>query len=386
MSLLSLPFSALGPASSKQQRNVVWILAPRSFFLFFILLALGCGKVQEMAKNASTSIKDAADETVKNVKDDFRSVRDKMSSAEDSKNSDSDESVPFSRPETSQASTSAKSRLESYTKIGSSRIQDANVLALANDPEAAKLVRELKFSSAPISVDSLKALSQFPNLEKLDLIRIGCLTGNMEYINAVKSLKVLDVSNNPIGNRDFFEIHGLSNLEEITITGTQITDDGFRCFKNMPKMALMRMDRMGGLEGKGFKYINRDSLKEIRANGSSIGRFAFASLAGSESLEVLWLNGAKVTDQAMIGIGRCSSLKDLHLQKNDLTNTGLQKLERLRQLESIVLSGNVRLTNQSLGSLSKIRSLKMVNVKGTQCSQNVEGEFLKLVPGCQLIF
>ena len=148
----------------------------------------------------------------------------------------------------------------------------------------------------------------------------------------------------------------------------------------------MNMDRMGTLSGKGFRYVNKNSLKEIRANGSSIGYFAFASLGGSKSLEVLWLNGARVTDKAMQGIGRCTNLREIYLENNDLTNRGVSYLKNHKSLEKVVLARNRRLTNQALGFLTKIKSLQLVNVHGTMCSPVVEAEFSKYLPGCKLAF
>lgn len=347
----------------------------------------GCDKAKELADNA-----------VNKVKEDFEKAKDEVRGASqpDVKNKKKDE-IAFNRPtnDTNQGNpsqgnsggSSPKSMsYEAFVKMGSINVEDQHLIALAQDPANAAKVIELNLSGAKISASGLEVLAKFTNLEKLDLTRTAACVGNMQSIGQVKSLKSLEVDFIPLADSDFKNISGLANLEEINLTATRITDNGFRCFENMPKLRLMMLDRMGHLEGKGFKWVNKNSIQEIRANGSSIGYFAFQNLSGSPSLEILRLNGARVTDKAMQGIGRCPNLKELWLEKNDLTNKGVIHLKNHQALEKVVLAGNRKLNNQALGYLTKTKTLVMVNVHDTLCSQEVEAEFLKHVPGCKLVF
>lgn len=344
-----------------------------------LLLGLtGCQKAKELADSA-----------VNKVKEDFKNAKEKIDDAAKSDDKgDGKKEIPFSKPKADSSSRPGSNSMsvDAFMRLGSSRIEDRHVAALAADPSIAAKVTELKLSGARITGKAFDIMTKFPNLQRLDLTRVNATVGNMQRVGKLKSLKALDVSFNPLTDQDFAGISGLTNLEEINLTATKITDEGFRCFKQMPKLALMMMDRMGHLQGTGFKYVNRNSLREIRANGSSIGLNAFKSIGGSESLEVLYLNAARVTDEAMRGIGSCPNLKELRVEKNDLTNKGVSYLKNHRKLERLILAGNVRLNNQALGFLTKVKSLKMVNVNGTMCSPVVEAEFLKYVPGCKLVF
>ena len=353
-------------------------------FIFTTLVSTcwfaGCEKAKEMADNA-----------VNKVKKDFKSAKDKIEKASQPSSTKKDKpNLPYSRPKSDSNDTGKAGdgsiTYESFRRIATNRIKDADLEALARNPTNAASVSELNLYNAQISSKGLEILQKFPKLEKLSLQQLRSLKGNMNWIGKIKSLKSLDLTANPLNDADFGEISGLTKLEEIILTGTQITDEGFRCFKQMPKLAVMVMDRMGHLEGKGFKYVNRNSLKVVKANGSKIGYFALQNIGGSESLEQLWLNGARVTDKAMQGIGRCPNLKDVRLEKNDLTNKGVSFLRNHKKLESIVLAGNRRITNESLKYLTSVKSLKMVNVVGTSCSSNVKEEFLQYVPGCKLAF
>lgn len=344
-----------------------------------ILSSSGCDKAKEIADNA-----------VNKVKEDFKSAKNKIEKAsqptEQKSGSAGNPPVQPTQPKSNLAGNSTNS-IEAFKRLQLSQIKDQNLIDLGKDSKVAQEVTELKLTgSSMITSEGLNALANFPNLEKLEIGEVNATAGNMSAIGKLKSLKILNVANNRLSDKDFQEISSLTLLEEINLMGNLITDDGFRSFAQMPKLARINVDRMGHLQGKGFKYVNKNSVKEIYGNGSSIGYFAFQSLAGSESLETLWLNRARVTDKAMQGIARCPNLKDLRLEKNDLTNKGIGFLKNHKSLENIVLAGNVRLTNQALGNLSSIKTLKLVNVRGTQCSDTVKAEFLKYVPGCDLVF
>ncbi len=137
--------------------------------------------------------------------------------------------------------------------------------------------------------------------------------------------------------------------------------------------------------GTGFKYVNKNSLKEIHADGSSIGQAGFGPIGGSESLEVLWLNSARVTDKAMQGIGKCANLRHLRIEKNDLTDKGTSYLKGHRKLERVFMKANTLLTNKTLGHLTQTKTLQLVNVANTWCSQKVLPEFWKYLPDCEVV-
>lgn len=352
---------------------------------------IGCDKAKELADNA-----------VAKVKKDFKSAKDKITNAANDDGTKTDQQNANTTPgkrlgkdslnNSSSTTNSSKSTdsggmtLDAFKRIPTNQIQDHHLEALAADANVVDKVDELNLYMSAVTRKGLETLGKFPNLTVLKAQQVRALPGNMDAIGKLKSLKELELVGNPLTDEDFAQIVSLTKLEVINITGTQITDDGFRCFNQMPNLAVMVMDKMGHLQGKGFKYVNRNSIREIKANGSNIGYYAFQSLGGSESLETLWLNGARVTDNAMQGIGRCPNLTTLRLERNDLTNKGIGYLKNHQKLESLVLSGNTRLNNQALGHLTKCNSLKMVNVSGTTCSTDVVEEFHKYVPDCKIVF
>ena len=352
-----------------------------SCFLAVSLWGLaGCDKAKEIADNAVNQVKEDFKKTKERVEEDLKG-------AKSAKPGSGKGDIPFSKPkQTAQSETPGGMSFDEFLNLGPSQVQDRHLASLASDSKVASSVRELKLSGARITSRGFETLKKFPNLERLDLTRVSATVGNMEKVGEVRWLKALDLSRNPLTNQDFDGIKTLTKLEEINISDTRITDEGFSCFKQMPNLSFMIMMQMSHLEGKGFKFVNKNSLKILHAHGSGIGQYAFASLGGSESLEILWLNGAQVHDKAMPGIGRCSNLRELKLQSNPISVKGVGALKGHRKLEVVVLAYNRQLNNQALGHLTKTKTLKTVNVHQTGCTSDVEAEFLKYVPGCTLVF
>lgn len=339
---------------------------------------LGCQKAKELADNA-----------VNKVKEDFKSAKEKLNKSSNTNSSDGNQKkdVTYSKPELNKNPSAPKSgmTLDRFLQIPTRKLRDQDIIALGTDVKVAEGVNEISLAGAPISAKGLEALAKFPNLERLELTRCNATVGNMKLVGQLRTLKALNVSYNPLTDADFAGIRTLTKLEEINFSGTQMTDQGFTCFSQMPNLAIMHMETMSHLLGKGFRYVNKNSLRELYASGTAIGQFAFQSIGGSESLEILWVNSARVPDKAMQGIGRCPNLRDLRAENNDLTDKGTSYLKNHKKLEKVVLARNRLLTNLTLGHLTKTKTLVLVNVHKTRCSHEGGVEFHKYVPDCDVV-
>lgn len=362
-------------------RSRAWACA----LLSVLLPWTGCEKAKELADNA-----------VNKVKEDFKSAKEKLEQAsqpEAGEKSKTQPVAPVSAPTiaapgspTSPGQDDRGLSLEQFERLVPSTIRDSHLEDLLKDPAVAATVTRLKLSNTGITANGLALLSQFPNLEELDLTRVSVTAGNMQHVGDIGSLKILSLADNSLGDSDLLEIASLTKLESINLRGNRITDEGFRCFSQMPNLAVMIVEGLTQLEGKGFKYVNKNSLRELYGNGSSIGLAAFQSLGGSESLEIIWLNGARVTDQAMRGIGSCGKLKELFLEGNDLTNKGISQLRNTVSLVKLDLAGNRRLGDDTVQYLTRLENLKHLNLRSTRCTGATETEMLKHVPDCQVYY
>ncbi|KAA1246602.1 DUF2231 domain-containing protein [Aquimarina sp. RZ0] len=149
-----------------------------------------------------------------------------------------------------------------------------------------------------------------------------------------------------------------------------------------------------GEEGKkslaNAPIVSKDVIEELMADGVHIRELVsesnlldIAMLPGKENNaektaqllnkllkikdNIIWLslpsNG--VTDNNLKTIGEFTSLKRLNVEKNMITDQGLEYLIKLDQLESINLYNNTLVTNKSVEALYKIKNLKKVYVWGT---------------------
>lgn len=364
----------------------------RQFFVFPCLLLaavvfIGCGEVQKMAESVSEKVKSDFKKAKEELKEATGEVETLSTDLNQNMNSPQlGDTASESAKAANKKPKSAAEMLATFHSTESGRVGDAMILMLANNPEAASQITELKLSGDNPSIKSLEALSKFPNLERLTAARMKCLPGNMGFIGALKKLKYLDIEFNDLNDSDFAEIDSLTNLEEINFGDTKITDAGFKHFSRLSKLKIMRLKKVPNLNGSGFSFVPTSNLKEIYAETSAIGQRAFKILGGVKSIEVLHLDRSAVSIDAMKDLSRCTGLKKLSLQKNSLNDEGTKHLGKLKKLEELSLKGNSNVTSRSFTELSKIKSLRHLNVMDTKCLSKHEAEFLKRVPGCKILF
>ena len=196
----------------------------------------GCEKAKELANNAVNQVQ----KDFNNVGEQPKHTTSNQAQSKNRGNTDSGnnppgiqqppkEEIAGRQPRTgSQSQAESKPSLTRFLRLGSKQVQDNDIIALTSDDAIAGSITELKLSGANITAKAFKAMTKFPNLERLDLTRVNATIGNMQLVGEISWLKVLNLSYNQLTDADFAHIGSLVQLEEINITGTQITDEGFR--------------------------------------------------------------------------------------------------------------------------------------------------------------
>lgn len=145
-------------------------------------------------------------------------------------------------------------------------------------------------------------LSQFPQLEDLDLSFNPITNKGMEGLAGLKKLRRLLLRDALLTDDGLKSIAGLSHLEELDLSGVRVTDKGIEYLRDL-------------------KAMRRLTLLGVQATDASMD-----VIAGMDHLEVLNLYRTKVTNTGIAKLRNLKGLVDLDLRYSRVTSNGLDSL------------------------------------------------------------
>ena len=169
----------------------------------------------------------------------------------------------------------------------------------------------------------IKQLSGWTKLKDLRCAQCGLANADLSQF---PQLENLDLSDNPFTNKGMEGLAGLKRLRRLLLRNALVTDDGLKWIAGL------------------------SNLEELDLSGVRITDLGIEYLRDLKSLRRLNLLGAKATDAAMNVVAGMKNLEVLNLYRTQVTNTGLAKLQNLKGLVDLDLRYS-RVTSNGLASL-----------------------------------
>jgi len=153
----------------------------------------------------------------------------------------------------------------------------------------------------------------------------------------------IDFSNDgSIRDADIERVSGLSGLYFLSIAGTSVTSAG--------------LSKVRGLE----------QLRSLDLRHVALGGHDIATMGINSRLLVLKLNDTNLTDTQLASIVKaCPRIEELELTNNNISNTGIATISRLRELKSLKLAGN-NIDGGAIDSLQKFSRLNELDLSDTK--------------------
>ncbi|HUW31282.1 MAG TPA: hypothetical protein VM223_06685 [Planctomycetota bacterium] len=176
----------------------------------------------------------------------------------------------------------------------------------------------------------------------------------LEYLPSLPEIKELLVHESQATDRALSYIGKLENLETLMMWDAEVSDDGIA---HLARLRNLRSIFTGGapLTDRSLTVISQ--FKQLRDASLSGNKFTDAGLANLEDLtqlEILWLGSPdnNITDAGLVHLGSLTNLRELELQRINVSEGGLRKLQNLKNLRRIVL--NPELTPEAIDRLSDV--------------------------------
>lgn len=295
----------------------------------------------------------------------------------------------------------------------SEQINDDDLKNLANLESGREQVTFLNITRGGVSDEALQNLTKLPELTQLDLtstnidghgltalrdcqklrkLKVSTVVRmspqGWEEISKLTQLEVLDVSQTSnISNADVAKFVALTNLRELDLSSTPITDDVFKSLAEMEKLEILKIEGDGLVKGHGLQAYTRTkpTLRELHASGTSFASGTLRHIKTISSLEFLDISGSNLLDQPFAELKGANNLVHLKIGSNFLTNAGMQTVLSLSKLKILDLEGMQTISDPGLGILSKKSGLQTLNAKKTPFTRKGIELFQKINKNCEVL-
>jgi internalin A len=279
----------------------------------------------------------------------------------------------------------AKAGLESMPTVGLSRFKGLFGLFTTglNPPE---------FNGA-----NFKYLRNLTRLENLQLPGNSTVTdADLTHLNKLTSLLGLELHDPSITDAGLVSLRNMTRLNSLALAGAQLSGSGLANLRAMKGLKFLNLSRshvddlapIGHLtlltnlhlshtpiDDRGLApIVGLTGLEMLRLNGTKITGASYAYLKHLPKLDDLCLQQTTVGDEGSAALAELKALIRLELDDTRITDVTLVHLAGLPKLKDLSLA-RTGITDRGLTRLIECKSLRRVNVRGTKITRDGLKEF-----------
>jgi len=239
-----------------------------------------------------------------------------------------------------------------------------------------KELEELTLDTAEFITDAaMNHLRANKKLRKLVLRGTDITDVALPYIGELTALRTLDLSHSMLGDVGIESLVALTELEDLDLGGTRITGINFHMLKLLPKLKRLNFKGIQRRNGGACwtpTIIDRDldaiamltGLEELNLGiGLSLG--AGMPSSGRSETNCRLTGGISITDLGIAKLTKLKELKSLELSGAPVTSRGLEILRSLPKLERLSLWNCKKIDDSAAGTLSALARLQILDLSDT---------------------
>ncbi len=193
--------------------------------------------------------------------------------------------------------------------------------------------------------------------------------GWMKHIAHLTGLKSLALAVRGASHVEMESMKALASLEYLHVPDS-LTDAGLAYIAELPSLKGLYFEgKDSRVTDAGLQHIGKlTSLEELYLKGERMGDAGLAYLRDLPRLKYLCLYGSRFTDKGMVNAKQMSSLRILSFHESlcRITDAGLADISQIPNLAILCLHGIRGITDAGAAHLTKMRSLKKLNLGSSQ--------------------
>ena len=284
-----------------------------------------------------------------------------------------------------------------HVNLHNSQVTDEGLKALAENTAITRL--NLR-RTENITGDGLAALTDYPNLEILELLYNSQSVDDdaLGHVAKLTKLRLLDLRGCfQVSDEGLLKLETLTNMQDLKLRCTEITDEGIAVIGNMPKLRYLTIEDANYADCESLDVVaDNDSFRSLtlfRLDLDDIELKPFEGCAGivqanfrdtvvegsgldylsdsATALKSLNLAESLFSDEYAANVAQFENLETLDLWYTDISDEGLSEIAKLKKLKTLILKQDRDITNEGLATLGTMKSLEFLDL--TETSIDDEG-------------
>ncbi len=243
-------------------------------------------------------------------------------------------------------------------------------------------LKQLEIRHSDITGAGLASLTKSPDLWNVRLAH-GVLTdADLAQLPVLPSMSWLDLGENPLQGAGLAHLSKQPALRGIMLTGAGPTAEGLtQGLAALPSLEKLFLVDMSDTAVAALPVLGK--LQALKKLSITNGRWDVRQLPSLPNLQELeFTRNTLLTSADLLQFARFGKLRVLDLSYNGkLDDTGWDSLAAHPALEELVLS-NTRLTDASVPTLSTLKKVRKMNLRGTKITSAGLAELKKSLPRC----
>jgi hypothetical protein len=191
----------------------------------------------------------------------------------------------------------------------------------------------------------------------------------------------IDASDTTLSSAELNRLSGLSHLQGLNLTRSQIKGTGLGLLAQCPKLSAINLSGCDVSDADIAELVSITSLKHLELRSVRLSGNAIRSYVAKMKLQILAIDDAAIVDQDLAALSSMNTLANIGLRGTGVTNAGIQNLPSRAALLSIDIR-DTGVSDEGLIQLGRFSTLKNVILTGRNFSQEGIERFRKMLPNC----
>lgn len=290
--------------------------------------------------------------------------------------------LSLSKTQITDAGLPALVKLQSleYLDLSNTQVTNAGLVEIAK----LKNLRSLNVANTRVTVEGLRALRGLNHLGSVSDTVVDWQQTDAYYI-ALRDVGMLHTDGNAraggderatsaadvkefwsyglrIGDAGLDALTEFKNLEELSISGSLVTESGLRTILKFDRLKRLLVNNNVLVTDAAMQTVAKiEGLTSLGIANTSVGDEGLRAIGKLRDLEWLAISGTKATDEGMAHLGALENLRSIVMHGLPITDAGIAHLARLPRLESVML-GTTQITDKGLLALAQNKSLRRISI------------------------
>ena len=236
-----------------------------------------------------------------------------------------------------------------------------------------------------LTEEGLRQLGTLAQLQSLQLRNCNVDDSELARLAGLLQLKMLDLEANPVTGSGLQSLETLAKLETLSLARCFLRDRETAPLSGLKSLRVLRLsnNQVGDRTLQRLAEGGPQHLRELYLERTDVTDDGLAHLESFPDLEVVYLSATRVTGGGMQHLSGLEHLRAVDLRMSGLTDENVQGLACLQQVRSLNVDGNA-ISDAAVVVLARLRRLRNLTISGTTITDGGIERLKRALPECRI--